>query len=659
MIIKVDNATNGKQYEKLFIDAYKLLVDAGVITESNGAGRFTNLEEFFSHIADIYNADNSFLIKLPVDEPTLAIDANKRTIDTTLFNKTANVQSDEVAEIAVFSIDRYFDYMDLATTEIWVQWTAPGEDGNSREGATLIELKDLETEPGKLRFGWPLGSEVTAVPGNVQFAVRFFKRGNVTLTTDKDGNPLTQENRIIYSFNTLPATLKISNALQPELNPSEEQHQPHSLFVYAITNSLYSGKDVTVPQTPSFAAPGLNLPVTATLNDSDTLTLKAQAVVGDLGTIKYEWYFTSAVGDGVPKLADEVQDDKGNKLGTSGIMFSKIDNTQEILSEEYWVEAEEDATIGVTDVYEQVDGIAYIPYRGEFPAVDESGNPITLYEKFTTFTIAPLTETSGVADVTGIYQVRAINQTTIEGMPRDSRECVLVSPSDIVISENLPEKAVMVVAENAPEGTVPSVELKLLVNRIEGDNSLYSYNWKSGSTPEKDKLTGDEFVESNVYEVTTPGYYSADIKSHLNRQTKEDTENVRVTKVTFLPEAPKFEVDLSVYEETSETNYYETDSKIVTGENVVLTFDAKVDNAGDDPDLYDKDNLYSEGLTCQWMVTRVDETPKPLTNDDIIEGSIYSNSITIPKVKNELYTCEVTNTLNDNIAMATITFDIR
>ena len=195
MIIKVDNS-NAKHYEKLFTDAYEVLREAGKIAE-NEIGRLTSLEEFFSHIADIYSADRSFLIKLPVDEPALAIDANKRTIDTTLFNRTANVQSDEVAEIAVFSIDRYYDYMDLATTEIWVQWTAPGLDGLPREGATLIEMKDVETEPGKLRFGWPLDSDITAVPGNVQFAVRFFKRGVVDVP-QLDGS-IVKENKIIYS----------------------------------------------------------------------------------------------------------------------------------------------------------------------------------------------------------------------------------------------------------------------------------------------------------------------------------------------------------------------------------------------------------------------------------------------------------------------------
>ena len=91
------------------------------------------MEEFFSQIADIYSANPSFLIRLPVDEPVLAINAEKREIDTTLFKSCVTVQSDQVAEIVIFSIDRYFDYMDFMETEIWVQWTAPNGDGTVKQ----------------------------------------------------------------------------------------------------------------------------------------------------------------------------------------------------------------------------------------------------------------------------------------------------------------------------------------------------------------------------------------------------------------------------------------------------------------------------------------------------------------------------------------------
>ena len=90
MIIRVDDI-NRIQYEKLFKEAYKDLVDAGVITETNSLNRFTSLEEFFSKIEHIIAANSNYLIRIAIDEPTLKIDANKRTIDTSLFTKCVNV----------------------------------------------------------------------------------------------------------------------------------------------------------------------------------------------------------------------------------------------------------------------------------------------------------------------------------------------------------------------------------------------------------------------------------------------------------------------------------------------------------------------------------------------------------------------------------------
>ena len=159
----------------------------------------------------IYALDDRYLIRLPINEPTLTIDANKRTIDTSMFNKSITVQSDQIAEILVFSIDRYFDYKDLADEkiQIWVQWTAPDGQGGFREGATYISLKDTETEKGKLRFGWPLDNMITKNPGNVQFAVRFFMKDDVE-EYDSTGTPV-KTNKIVYSLNTLDKDIIIKH----------------------------------------------------------------------------------------------------------------------------------------------------------------------------------------------------------------------------------------------------------------------------------------------------------------------------------------------------------------------------------------------------------------------------------------------------------------
>lgn len=630
MIIKVDNA-NSKQYEKVFKDAYETLLEAGKIQE-NEIGRLSSLEEFFSHIQEIYQADSSFLIKLPVDEPVLAIDANKRTIDTTLFNKTASVQSDEVAEIAVFSIDRYFDYMDFATTEIWVQWTAPGADGVPREGATLIELKDVETEPGKVRFGWPLDSDVTAVPGNVQFAVRFFKRGDV-IEQNLDGSTSTV-NKIVYSFNTLPATLKIASALQPELNPETELNKPQGLFAYSIINSMYTGEDTAIPQTPTFGAPGLDLPVTATLKE-DTLTLKAQAVVGDTGTIRYKWYYTP-VGETVAKDVenmtglDEESTEEKVTFGTVGILYSEIDGTKEVISEVYYVK----------------NGEAYEEYLGDFPVAED----VVLYEKFTTFTV-PIS-----GDVTGTYQVKAVNNNGfIDGKEQMSYPCVLVSPSDVVIKEDLPLIAIM----TASGEETANVMLKVIVERAAGDNSVYTYDWLKSETLTGDLTSINGFVENNTLTITEPGWYSVNINSHLNRQTNELTSKVR-TKVTFMPTAPIIGYDNTLYKvDANQTDRVHTIESYVYGSQVVLTVQPTVANAGTDPDLYGEDNLYSEGLRYQWLVIEADKDPRALQSSEIVGGSITSDSVTVlASAEQKDYVCVVTNDLNGQEASAQLVFEI-
>ena len=59
--------------------------------------------------------------------------------------------------------------MDLASATIYVQWK--NADGITK--ATPIKMIDLET-PGKIRFAWPIHSEITNTPGTVKFSVRFF-----------------------------------------------------------------------------------------------------------------------------------------------------------------------------------------------------------------------------------------------------------------------------------------------------------------------------------------------------------------------------------------------------------------------------------------------------------------------------------------------------
>lgn len=651
MIIRVDD-TNRVQYEALFTKAYEDLVNAGVIVETQTPGRFTSLEEFFSKITDIIAANRNYLIRIPVDEPVLAIDANKRSIDTTLFTKCVNVQSDQIAETVIFSIDRYYDYMDLKNTSIWVQWTAPGEDGKMREGATEITLIDVETEPGKVRFGWPLDADITKVPGKVQFSVRFFIKKDVEVPNLSGGVDVV--NKVVYSFNTLPATLTIQNALQPALNEATSVNKPDGLFAYAIRNSLYSGKDTKVPQTPSFSAPGQDLPTEATLVD-DTLTLMAQAVVGDTSNIAYRWTYTSATdGEGEKDAAEH---------GTVGIAYRKSIAEKRVVSDDYYSAATVTADSEERkDVYyshvdnDKVFVEAFEPYRGEVKTVElddgsiltvtESGLP--LYEKYSTFTVP------AEGPVTGTYVCYAVgNNGFIDGEEQPSYPCKLVSPSEIDVAKPLAKSVVMVIPEGAEEGTPASANLVVEVVKAANDNSAYTYKWLKGNT-QTDTLTAvsEDYIPENEFTVTTPGWYTTYIHSHLNRQTNE-FKTAHRCKVTFEPAVPTVSFDTAAMDDSDADTCFIVEP---AGNEISLKLNASVANAT----TYNKDDLYSEGLTYTWTY-RVNDGAEdvPVTAADIVGGDISSNEIKIVVSENiRLYKCAVTNTLNGKTAVFPAEFSI-
>lgn len=633
MIIKVDD-NNRKRYEELFAKAYKALKDkeqetgTSIIVRPNELERFVSLEEFFSQIADIYSANPSFLIRLPVDETVLAIDAEKRSIDTSLFKSCVTVQSDQVAEIVIFSIDRYFDYMDFMETEIWVQWTAPNADGTVKQGATLIELKDVETEPGKVRFGWPLDSDITANPGTVHFAVRFFKRGDVE-EYDSKGNPVTV-NKIIYSFNTLPATLTVKAALQPELNNEGSINKPHSLFTYAIRNSIYAGEDTMIPQTPQFAAPGLDLPVSATLKDN-TLTLKAQAVVGDTGNIRYEWYYTPV--DGVRRKCAAHYDENNEVVDAFGIIETVYEETT--------------ATVAVlSDNYYTSDGAgAYTPYYGALPHPD--GDKV--YEKYTTFTVP----TTG--DVTGTYQVEAVNSNGfIDGYVVASYPCVLVSPSSVVVPE-AGEMAKFALIAGDPKKAV----LSIVPTIEEGDNSEYSYAWYRADTKDGEAAVAKDFNSENSFEVTDTiiladgseangvGWYSVKVNSSLNRETRS-YESEHRCKVTQMPTAPVLTFEEGV--QASDDNAIFT---VALGDTLDFVVNATVADAQG----LGADDLYSETLEYNWTIQPADEAERDLTTADIVDAeALHSNHIQVKVAQAATYECTVINHLNGEKASDRLSF---
>lgn len=80
------------------------------------------------------------------------------------------VAQEHFAETIYFEVDRFFDDVDLTTTNIIIEYV--NGDGDARLFPAV--LQDWTTNPGHIRFAWVLGNEATKAAGNLTFAVRFY-----------------------------------------------------------------------------------------------------------------------------------------------------------------------------------------------------------------------------------------------------------------------------------------------------------------------------------------------------------------------------------------------------------------------------------------------------------------------------------------------------
>lgn len=524
MIVTVKES-NSNKYLGLFTEAYEYLVDEGKITPVNGKTRLSDLSEYYGHMADFLEAQEWKFLMLPLDEEPFYIDLNSRTVNIPAsFSKCASVQKDQLAETIIFVADRYFDYMDLANTQIYVQWTNP----EGFNGATRVEMMDLETEPGKLRFAWPLNDEVTKVPGNVKFSVRFFNDNN-----GQQGN-----RKLVYSLNTIESQIVIKPALQPELTADSYVEKPvtDNLFKAAIVNSRYVGEGVIPPVQPHFGEPGSNITAdemdtvnkvkVAKLGDDDTVVFKVQAIAPDVGEMDYKWYYKAMDKDYFVDCAAHTETLVDNTEIQVPAFGTQNNNVLELLVPQ--------PTVRVTgERYYEADGTRY---DGAIPTEKK------LYQKFSTYEVPA----EGV--VTGYYQAAAINKVQIPNTnkylsniyPTYSDECLLPGPNDIVFIDHLEDKAILKEKVNGETVTHEAT----LVTSIQDD--IYDvdveYEWRRSVTSKEatlnEKIDATKITaEPELLIQDAPGWYSVRAVSKLNRETKGKFSDV-VCKVTNEPLPP-------------------------------------------------------------------------------------------------------------------------
>lgn len=253
------------------------------------------------YFAEENNWDPKFL-KLPAEEPTFNIDANSRKIEIPGEFKSngLSVQGDNLAETVFFKIARYFDYMDLSTCDISINWKMGTETGKTKNFILSTNI-----EPGYIIFGWPVDSTITKKNGSLSFAVEFSKTG-------KDEN---NEEIKTYSFNTLAATINIKEGLIVN-NAEVTNLKPNILKILA--NSQFGDGDAAVGELKWFNAEinlGTDVDDNSFIIDGTQHIYNLETVVSDDGIANSTTatFYANAYVDGVTQVDYTNNADKVNR----------------------------------------------------------------------------------------------------------------------------------------------------------------------------------------------------------------------------------------------------------------------------------------------------------------------------------------------------------
>lgn len=643
------------------------------------ANKFLSLDSYFAHIQDLIKIKPSFAL-IPSDEMPFEIDANSRQIKVpSEFSRCAGVVGDNMCEIATFTIDRYFDYVDLANANICVQWETP-----THKGISHIGLIDLDTVSGKIRFGWPLTAELTEKAGNITFAVRFFIEKAVERGDGK------VEQQFVYLFNTLPATIPIKSGLNLKGDDLVVEESVGDLFGQFITNS--NNPSYPMPQPVTFVE---NLVEQAKIAEADnisagliadSLTLKAQAATPDGGHIEYNWYLKEGIYDraDLTTIPEKLETDDNFEIKDVYVSVgTKLNELKK--NKQYYIASGSGESASYYPVRVNTEG-KFETQEGEVLVDTE------LFEKYTTLTIKPGT---GYEKVTGLYYVGATNyvgQTEIEVKDEDgnvlytvpginstsevkSTQCYVPTPAPVTITTgDLPSN----------KFTADGKTTLTLTPEVDAGDPQRTYTWYKITdelAQDEDKkwvlgeanataLPAKSGIDKNTLEVSAEeaGWYYAHVDSLLNRaHTIADSNICRVVNPVSQPVIttlsykywdntngiPSFNDSETGWNKIYNKDGGEVADAIIGGSETGVSFGDRVRLRVNIEDLSSK--LLSDNVTYQWYVIRPDKGDGDrLTLDDVGSNSILlSDTFNTPELdvrctddgKAYVYYCEITNTL--------------
>ena len=567
----------------------------------------TTLEEYFSWIRNLGNISKKYTV-LPLDEDHFEINANTRAINIPAsFKKNGvAVQGDDLAEVLYFKIDRYFDYMDLNNCDIYIQWETPkGADGTTIKSASPAYIRDIESEPGKLIFGWALSDAITANSGTLKFSVRFFQ------WEDPENVKAGGDKIIAYSFSTLTAQVLIQPSIN--FNPEKDEYVVDDVanrLLERLENSqVVGGYAAAVPEfvvnlveNPQTNKSGYDLNT-----DTNEFELLVQAFSSDTGAINYTWKrqalnedntITDTLIDTIPSITAFIEGDKNN-MNKSYVYYMYLGNDK------------------------------YTALNRALTQEELNDDSFKVYLK----------QSKCIADRDGVYWAHAENRITNSSASKDSTKAAFLRPTYVDIKTQPEDKGIL-----GEDGYTLNVE----VNNTDGE---LTYQWyrdpnhdlNFGETApiwsdnEEAGLIPD--ATNSTLTVTEDGHYRVKITNTRNLKSKYAfSENSRVTLPATTPIFINEDVNI-------------TDFRVgaLTDDNCpTIELDSSVDSDGYTVAWY----LSNEGLTGSDIkiteetydigVTRMSFNPKNF--EEIIVAASTDNDI------DGYYYAIVTNHLNGSSA---------
>ena len=578
----------------------------------------TTLDEYFSFIEELNKINRNKYTRLPLDEEVFTINADTRfiTVPPSFAANGVAVQGDEVAEVVYFKINRFFDVTDLDTKDIYIQWRSPARDasGNFIEGVSAPWIKDIESEPGYIIFGWPLSSTITQAAGDVQFAVRFYE--------------FNDKKQLVYSLSTLTQKVAVKPSLDfnlPDiiLDNKDKIDDMTTLINDRFENStLVSGSvEASDPRWTKTLTDTdkeiVNLDLDADGFRTKSITRSVQAVADDGGRISYGWRkFSIDNGAGMDMFSE--------------ITMAKTEDTERQDGKLYYQRATGSTSLG-----------DYVLYNGVLDKTADEYPVDGVFEKFSTGTI----------DGIGEYFVFATNRLRNSTKKVQSKTIIVPRPKLPVFAadtDNLPVRGIL---EADAE-----YDLKLEVKPTMPDAGKFTYQWQK-CAPGKDHTVEDNWediaganakdylIEGTSVETAEAGgegdgFYRVIVTNNVNKESI--SLNSAKCRVTHHAATPKVTVvgDVS----------FTVDDMLIDGERLEVTHSFNA-NCGETIQRLAEDNV-----TYQWFKYKangrtveddIEASDKGLyernVNDSLIEGE---TGTTYQPTSSGYYYCEVTNLYN-------------